>query len=91
MTLATMSRNSTILAEISIYDKTKVTKIMIGIYSRPKLTDIAISNTPSPAINVSMSLLSTAAERTVSFDKDASPTAANAAASAAYSAEQRGR
>jgi len=68
------------------YDETKATEIMIGIYNCPKLTDIAVSHTPSQAINVTVRSQSTA-ERTVSFDEDASPVPAlSAAASAAYSA-----
>jgi hypothetical protein len=64
------------------YDETKATEITISIYSRQKLA----LNTPSPAINITVSSQSTAAERTVSFDEDAFPVAAAPAASAAYSA-----
>ncbi len=68
------------------YDKTKASEITMGIYNCPKLTDIAVSNTPNQAINIMVRSQSTAAERTVSFDEDASPAPAfAAAASAAYS------
>ena len=68
------------------YDKTKASKITMGIYNCPKLTNIAVSNTPNQAINVMVRSQSTVAERTVSFDKDASPAPAfAAAASTAYS------
>jgi G:T/U-mismatch repair DNA glycosylase len=69
------------------FDETKATEIKRDIYNFSKLTNISVSNTPSPAINVTVSSQSTAAERTVSFVKDASSAPAiAAAASAAYSA-----
>ena len=55
------------------FDEIKATEITIGIYSKQKLT-------PSPAINVTVDTQSTAAERTVSFDEDAPPVPAFAAA-----------
>ncbi len=62
------------------FDEIKATEITIGIYSRQRLTDIAVSKTPSPAINVTVDTQSTAAERTVSFEEDATPAPAFAAA-----------
>jgi len=58
---------------------------MLRIYNCPKLTDIAVLNTPIPASNVTVGTQSTAAERT-SIDKYASPAPAFATtASSAYS------